>query len=83
LTRPAELAEELLYCGLAAMKIWSFDRFAQEKGGARISNKDLAEGLQPFEHIREAVGDWIDIMVEGHRFCSLPTTTRIARANVD
>jgi len=80
LARPAELAEELLEYGFTAMKIWPFDRFAEEKGGARISNEDLAEGLQPFERIREAVGDQMDIMVEGHGFWSLSAATRIARA---
>ena len=80
LTRPAELARELLECGFSAMKIWPFDRYAQENGGAQISARDLAAGLEPFESIRSAVGDRMDIMVEGHGFWSLSAARRIAQA---
>ncbi|MHB1533379.1 MAG: mandelate racemase/muconate lactonizing enzyme family protein [Acidimicrobiales bacterium] len=80
LTRPAELAQELLDYGFTAMKIWPFDRFAQERGGMRISASDLASGLSTFEQIRAAVGSRMDIMVEGHGFWSLSAAIRIARA---
>lgn len=80
LHRADELAHELLDYGFTAMKIWPFDRFAQQRGGARISPEDLRSGLEPLERIRDAVGDRIDIMVEGHGFWSLPAATTIARA---
>lgn len=80
LERPAELAQELLDFGFTAMKIWPFDRIAQRDGGAMISAEGLAEGLWPIEEIRGAVGDAIEIMVEGHGFWSVPAATRIATA---
>ena len=80
LERPGELAQELLEYGHRAMKIWPFDRIAQEKGGQLISAADLADGVATFEAIRDAVGDQIDIMVEGHGFWSLPASIKIARA---
>lgn len=80
LERPAELAEELLEYGFRAMKIWPFDRVAQRHGGMLIDRDGLAWGLEPIERIREAVGDRIDIMVEGHGYWSLPAAIRIARA---
>lgn len=80
LERPAELAVELLEYGFRAMKIWPFDRIAQEHGGKHIRADNLAGGLAPFAAIREEVGDAIDIMVEGHGYWSLPAATRIARS---
>lgn len=80
LERPAELAEELLEFGFRAMKIWPFDRVAQRDGGVKIDAAGLAWGMEPLEQIRAAVGDRIDIMVEGHGYWSLPAATKIARA---
>ena len=80
LERPGELAEELLEYGFRAMKIWPFDRVAQQRGGTLISNADLAWGLEPLEAIRATVGDRIDVMIEGHGYWSLPAAIRIARA---
>ena len=80
LERPAELAGELLEYGFRAMKIWPFDRVAQEHGGTILDSSGLARGLAPIEAIREAVGDRIDVMVEGHGYWSLPAAIRIARA---
>jgi L-alanine-DL-glutamate epimerase-like enolase superfamily enzyme len=80
LERPAELAAELLEYGFRAMKIWPFDRIAQESGGSLIRSEDIAQGIAPLEAIREAVGDRIDVMIEGHGYWSLPAATRIARA---
>ncbi len=49
-------------------------------GGQRIGAADLKRGLEPFRKIREAVGDKMEIMVEGHGFWSLPAAKRIAHA---
>lgn len=80
LERPAELAEELLEYGFRAMKIWPFDRVAQQDGGTMITSAGLARGLEPLEKIRTAVGDRMEVMVEGHGYWSVPAATRIARA---
>ncbi len=80
LERPGELAEELLEFGFRAMKIWPFDRVAQRDGGVKIDAAGLAWGMEPLEQIRAAVGDRIDVMVEGHGYWSLPAATKIARA---
>jgi L-alanine-DL-glutamate epimerase-like enolase superfamily enzyme len=77
---PAELAEELLGEGYTAMKMWSFDRVYQRSGGRRIAWEDIAEGIQPFQSIRERVGQKIELMLDGHGFFSLPAAARIAEA---
>ncbi len=80
LTRPDELAIELLESGITAMKIWPFDPHAEKTGGLYISPADLKTALEPFEKIRKAVGDRIDIMVEFHSLWQLPPAIRIAEA---
>ncbi|HEU5329523.1 MAG TPA: enolase C-terminal domain-like protein, partial [Thermomicrobiales bacterium] len=49
-------------------------------GGQRISNADLDRALEPFRKIRQAAGDRMEIMVEGHGFWSLPAAKKIAHA---
>jgi galactonate dehydratase len=75
-----ELAESLLSEGITAMKIWPFDMAAEASHGQHISAQQLADALQPFEKIRRAVGDRMDIMVEFHSLWRLPMARRIARA---
>ena len=48
--------------------------------GHSISKADLEVALRPFRQILDAVGDKMDIMVEGHGFWSLPAAKTIARA---
>ncbi|MEM8811423.1 MAG: mandelate racemase/muconate lactonizing enzyme family protein [Pseudomonadota bacterium] len=74
------LAEDLLSEGISAMKIWPFDRYAEENGGQWISPDQLAEGIEPFRKIRAAVGDRIQIMLEMHGLWSAPAAVDIARA---
>jgi L-alanine-DL-glutamate epimerase-like enolase superfamily enzyme len=52
-------------------------------GGHAISNRDLQRALQPFRQIRDAVGDEMEIMVEGHGLWSLPAAKKIAYALED
>ena len=78
--RADELAESLLADGITAMKIWPFDLAAEKTGGVRIDKADLAIALEPFEKIRRAVGDRIDIMVEFHSMWQLLPAIEIARA---
>jgi len=80
LTRAGELAEDLLSEGITAMKIWPFDPAAEKSDGEYISRPDLKKALEPFEKIRRAVGDKMDIMVEFHSLWRLVPAMTIARA---
>lgn len=80
LNRADELAHSLLEQGITGMKIWPFDIAAERTGGLDISADELRTALKPFEKIRAAVGDRIDIMVEFHSLWQLPAAQRIARA---
>lgn len=75
-----ELAHSLLEQGITGMKIWPFDIAAERTGGLDISAAELRTALEPFEKIRKAVGEKIDIMVEFHSLWELPAAQRIARA---
>ena len=57
-----------------------FDPAIRSLGGQRIDAADLHRGLEPFRRIRKAVGDRIEIMLEGHGLWSLPAALQIARA---
>lgn len=80
LHRADELALSLLDEGITAMKIWPFDIAAERTHGLDISSEELKQALEPFEKIRKAVGDRMDIMVEFHSLWQLPAAQRIARA---
>lgn len=75
-----ELALSLLEDGIAAMKIWPFDFAAERTGGQHISAEDLKAALAPFEKIRNATGDRMDVMVEFHSMWKLLPAMKIARA---
>ena len=62
------------------MKIWPFDIAAEKSDGQAISSADLKTALQPFDKIRKAVGDRMDIMVEFHSLWQLTPAITIARA---
>ncbi|MDY8108842.1 mandelate racemase/muconate lactonizing enzyme family protein [Fulvimarina sp. 2208YS6-2-32] len=74
------LAESLLESGISAMKIWPFDPPAQDNRGLFISAGQMKTAIEPFEKIRKAVGDEMEIMVEFHSLWNLPTAKAIARA---
>ncbi|WP_136646366.1 mandelate racemase/muconate lactonizing enzyme family protein [Tabrizicola sp. YIM 78059] len=80
LHRADELAQSLLEEGITAMKIWPFDIAAERTRGQYISVPDLKEALRPFEKIRAAVGDRMDIMVEFHSMWQLLPAIQIAKA---
>ncbi len=80
LTHADELAHSLLEEGITAMKIWPFDQAAEATRGQYISGADLRKALEPFEKIRRAVGDRIDIMVEFHSMWQLLPAIQIAKA---
>ena len=56
-----------------------FDPALRNLGGQEISWSDLDKGLEPFRKIRTAVGDRMEIMLEGHGLWSLPAAKRIAK----
>ena len=74
------LAESLLERGITAMKIWPFDPAAQENQGLSITAEQLKRAIVPFEQIRKAVGDRMDIMVEFHSLWNLTAAKLIAKA---
>lgn len=74
------LAESLLEMGIRGMKIWPFDEAAEASNGTDISKADLKKALRPFEQVRKAVGDRMDIHVEFHSLWQLPAAIRIAQA---
>ena len=80
LTRADELAHSLLEMGIDAMKIWPLDYAAEASSGYWISPADLKKGLEPFEKIRKAVGDKMDIACELHSLWSRPQAIKIAQA---
>jgi L-alanine-DL-glutamate epimerase-like enolase superfamily enzyme len=80
LNRADELAEDLLSEGYRAMKIWPFDQFGPPTHGHQISAEEIALGCEPFEKIRKAVGNKIEIALEMHSVWGVPAAQRIARA---
>lgn len=80
LHRADELALSLLEDGITAMKIWPFDMAAEKTHGRDISAADMKAALVPFDKIRAAVGDKMDIMVEFHSMWQLLPAMKIARA---
>lgn len=80
LNRADELAQSLLEMDISAMKIWPFDYAAEASQGMWIGAEDLKRGLEPFEKIRAAVGDRMEIAAELHSLWSRPMATKIAQA---
>ncbi len=80
LHRADELALSLLEEGITAMKIWPFDIAAEKTHGTYIAPGDLKTALEPFEKIRRAVGDRMDVMVEFHSLWQLLPAMQIAKA---
>jgi L-alanine-DL-glutamate epimerase-like enolase superfamily enzyme len=77
---PGELARDLLGSGIRAMKIWPFDSQAVASLGQRITPEQLEYGVSRFRAIRAAVGEEMDVALEGHCQWNLPSAIRIARA---
>jgi galactonate dehydratase len=77
---PAGLARELSSQGIRGMKIWPFDDQAVPTLGQSITPAQLEYGVSRFRAIREAVGDQIEVALEGHCCWNLPSAIRIARA---
>ena len=79
MNRADAVAESLLEQGITAMKIWPFDPAAIENQGLHITPEQMRKACAPFEKIRKAVGDKMEIMVEFHSLWNLPMAKKIAR----
>jgi L-alanine-DL-glutamate epimerase-like enolase superfamily enzyme len=80
LTRPGELARDLWDSGIRGMKIWPFDRAAEENGGTDITPGALAAGIEIVAAIREAVPADMRLLIECHGLWQLPAAPKILRA---
>ena len=80
LTDAGKVAESLLSQGITGMKIWPFDYAAEASHGAAITPDQLAEAVEPFAKIREAVGSEMQIMAEMHLLWQPHAMAEIARA---
>lgn len=60
--------------GVTAMK---WDPFG--KSFMDISNKDLTTALRCVDEVRKAVGDEVDLLIEGHGRFNIPTAVKIAK----
>jgi L-alanine-DL-glutamate epimerase-like enolase superfamily enzyme len=89
------LALDLRAQGFGAMKVWPWDRFAPQISslastgpagwsamgpvGHDLPPVEMKAGLRVLEQIREAVGDSMQIMIEGHSRWDLNAAIRICR----
>ncbi len=80
LTDAGKVAESLLSEGITGMKIWPFDYAAESSHGAAITPDQLAEAVEPFVKIRQAVGSEMQIMAEMHLLWQPHAMAEIARA---
>ncbi len=69
-----EKAKEAVKKGVSAMK---WDPFG--KNYLQISNKDLDQALRCVAAVREAVGNEVDLLIEGHGRFDVPTGIKIAQ----
>jgi len=83
LNAPGELATQLVEQGYTGMKVWPFDAYAAADHGRRIDPDDLRAGVKVIEQIRDAVGDQINVMMEGHGFWHVDPAARILNAVAD
>ena len=70
----AEKAKIAIERGVTAMK---WDPFG--KSYLQISNADLDKALRCIAAVREAVGNSVDLLIEGHGRFDIPTSVKIAR----
>jgi L-alanine-DL-glutamate epimerase-like enolase superfamily enzyme len=80
LSDAGRLAESLLAQGITGMKIWPFDMAAEASQGTAITPAQLAEAVEPFRRIRDAVGGAMQVMLELHLLWQPHVVAEIARA---
>lgn len=78
---PAAFAKSMVEAGIGAIKLWTFDDAAHKPNGSiYMSYADIREAMKPFHAVREAVGDQLELILDGHGFFQLPVAMRIADA---
>ena len=80
MTRPAELARELLAERITGMKIWPFDPAAERTGGTDLTASDVEAGIRIVAAIRDEVGDELDLMIELHGLWDRRSATKLCDA---
>jgi galactonate dehydratase len=80
MTRPDEVAAELMEMGIYSMKIWPFDFVDGAVDGLDIASTEIATALAPFEKVRAAHGDRMRLKAELHGLWSLDAAKKIAAA---
>lgn len=80
LHRPGALARELIDEGIRGMKVWPFDRAAEQTDGTHIAPAALAEGIAVVDAIRSEVGEEMDLLVELHGLWDRRSATTIIEA---
>jgi L-alanine-DL-glutamate epimerase-like enolase superfamily enzyme len=76
---PVPWAKENLSRGITAMKVGAFPD--HHKGdGYSLTEGELEKIVEPVRRIREAIGDAMEIAIDGHGFWSLHNATRLGRA---
>lgn len=77
---PAGLARELLREGLHAMKVWPFDELSTATLGQSLPRSEARKVVERLLRVRDAVGDDLEIAIEGHACWNLPAAIRLAEA---
>lgn len=76
---PGGLAADLVEAGYPAMKIWPFDDLSTSTLGQRVDRDQLRRACGVLAAIRAAVGDAIEVAIEGHSCWGLTAAIEIAR----
>lgn len=74
----AEKAQEAVRLGFGGLK---WDPFGDAYRS--LTKEELREGLRCVEAVREAVGDKVELLIEGHGRFDVPTAVRVAHALED
>ena len=77
---PVPWVKELLARGITAMKVGAFPHAHEGDGYQVVSEEELNRILDPIWKIREAVGNAIEIAIDGHGYWSLHNAIKIAQA---
>lgn len=77
---PGGLARELRDEGFAGMKVWPFDDLSVATSGQWIERRGLLTACRTLSAIREAVGDELEVAIEGHSCWGLAAAIQIALA---
>lgn len=77
---PVPWVKELLDLGITAMKVDPFRHLSHATRGYYLPPDALDKAIEPIRKIREAVGDAMEIAIDGHAAWSLHNAIKIAHA---